>query len=116
MIGFRGVTSMTSSSYFGICQVGSRFGFGSLHLGAKLRRLLIWLHWGLQVFTGDGKNNIYSKLICKLHFQFQVWNRHHDCVLPDRIRERSPHFKEDQVCRLFLRGPQTLPTPLPALF
>jgi hypothetical protein len=45
-----------------------------VYLKAESRLFLIWLHLGLQLFTGDGKDNIYSKLICKLHFQLKVWN------------------------------------------
>lgn len=34
-----------------------------------------------------GKDNIYSELICKLHFQFKVWNLNCCSVLTGRSPE-----------------------------
>lgn len=58
-----------------------KFMFGSVYLGTESRLFLIWPHLGLPLFTGDGKDNIYSKLICKLHFRVKAWNLNSDFAL-----------------------------------
>lgn len=65
-----------------------------------MRLFLIWL----QLFTGDGKDNIYSKLICKLHFRFKVGNLNCHSVLTDGNHEAGRALPRGSGLRASSRG------------
>lgn len=77
-----------------------------------MRLFLIWL----QLFSGDGKDNIYSKLICKLHFQFRVQNLNCHSVLADGSPEAGGALpRGPRGCGL-LPGALVSPTPEDLLY
>lgn len=77
-----------------------------------MRLFLIWL----QFFSGDGKDNIYSKLICKLHFQFWVQNLNCHSVLADGNPEAAGALpRGSRGCGL-LPGAPVSPTPEDLLY
>lgn len=57
----------------------------------------------------QGKDNIYLELICKLRFQFKVWNPNGYSVLPGGNTD-CEHFKGSWLCRLLPTRP-CLPQP-----